>query len=251
MFKSKAYVCNQCRKVTAYSVKEAGTTIPCRFCGASLTLPCDKDFHPEPTGKKKNMRLLFLLFLASLAGLVFWRFSIPLTKVEKTLLHVPSVPAFFLDRSTVAPEPAKVRGVQATVAVTDVCYGCPDIYYASLGKTMRTATPVCCVRVEITNTGDKTAGFHSWRIFEAFADQEKATLTDANGTAYSLVSYGVDGTPVGMRPQADIEAGALFTDLILFLCDAKPTEDLELTLPSANLEGKGKLRFTVPRAMIR
>ncbi len=251
MYKSKAYVCNQCRKVTAYSKKEAGTTIPCRFCGESLTLPCDKDFHPETAGRKKNTRVFCLLFLASLVGIVFWRFPIPLTKVENPLLHVPLSPAFFQDRSAVAPAAVKVRGVQATVAVTDVYYGCPDIYYASLGKTMKTATPVCCVRVEITNTGDKTAGFHSWRIFEAFSDQEKATLTDANGTAYSLVSFGVDGTPDGMQQKADIEAGALFTDLILFLCEAKPTEELELTLPSANLAGKGKLRFTIPGGMIR
>ncbi len=251
MFKSKAYVCNQCRKVTAYSLKEAGKTIPCRFCGESLTLPVDKDFHPEPTGRKMNTRLFCLLFLASLAGILFWRFWIPLTKVEKPLLHVPLSPSLFQNRSVEAPASAKVRGVKATVAVTDVYYGCPDIYYSSLGKTIRTETPVCCVRVEIANTGDKTAEFHSWRIFEAFSDQEKATLTDANGTAYSLVSYGVDGTPVGMRQQADIESGARLTDLILFLCEAKPTEELELTLPSANLAGKGKLRFTIPGGMIR
>ena len=251
MYRSKAYVCNQCRNVTAYSVKEAGTTIPCRFCGASLTLPCDKDFHPDPADRKKNTWLFCLLFLVSLVGIVFWRFSIPQTRAEKTLLHLPLSPAFFQDRRAVAPASVKVPGVQATVAVTDVYYGCPDIYYSSLGKTTRTETPVCCVRVEITNTGDKTAGFHSWRIFEAFSDQEKATLTDANGTSYNLVSFGVDSTPVGMQQKADIEAGALFTDLILFLCEAKPTEELELTLPSANLAGKGKLRFTIPSRMIR
>ena len=54
-----------------------------------------------------------------------------------------------------------------------------------------------------------------------------------------------------MLQQANIEAGTRFTDLILFLCETKPSEDLELTLPSANLAGKGSLRFTIPRTMIR
>jgi len=251
MYRSKAYVCNQCRNVTAYSIKEAGTTIPCRFCGGSLTLPVDKDFHPEPTGKKKNTRLLCLLFLVPLVGMVLWRCSISRTKVEKTLLNLPLSPAFFQDRSAVAPASVKVRGVQVTVAVTDVYYGCPDIYYAALGKTTRTETPVCCVQVEITNRNKITTAFHSWRIFEALSDRRKAALTDGGNKTYGLVSFGIDSYPVGMRQQADIGSGQTLSDLVLFFCDAKPTSDLELTLPCENMGGKGNVRFHIPHEMIK
>lgn len=154
-------------------------------------------------------------------------------------------------RITVAPLPVRVRGTRATVAVTEVRYRQPDIYHAALKKTVSTETPVCCISLSITNRDKITAAFHSWRIFEALSDQKKAVLTDGEGNAYGLVSFGIDSYPVGMRQQADIGPGQTLSDQVLFFCDAKPSSDLELTLPCENMGGKGDIRFRIPREMIQ
>ncbi|HNX35213.1 MAG TPA: hypothetical protein PKM57_11335 [Kiritimatiellia bacterium] len=155
------------------------------------------------------------------------------------------------ERITVAPMPVRVRGQHATVAVTDVRYGCPEVYQAALKRTVTTETPVCSVRLAITNTGKEKVGYRPWRVAEALSDQKKAELTKADGTPFSLVSFGLDSYPVGAQMATALAPGETFTDLILFLCDAKPTGDLELVLPCENMDGKGELRFTIPQSMVR
>ena len=155
------------------------------------------------------------------------------------------------DQTTEAPEPARVRGVRATVAVTEVSYGCPVIFEAPIKKLSKAETPVCCVKLVINNTGQEIVEFRTWRIFEKFADAPKATLTDKAGCSYGLVSFGVETYPEGSHQQANLNPGEAITEQILFSCKQKPSDDLEISLPSENLGGKGHLRFCIPRDMIR
>ena len=253
MLKSKAYVCNRCRKVITYSVKQAGTTGPCPFCGTTVHLPVDKDFHPAPPSINYTWRWLLLLLLLLLVGAGCYLFLKSGAKAinPQTVTSVSVIQQFMHDRITVAPAPAKARGARATIAVKEMRYGCPDVYHVALNKTLPTETPVCCVELEITNTGKKQVEFHSWRIFESYADQKRATLTDINGSPFGLVSFGIEAYPCGAWRQTGIAPGETITDMVLFISDEKPASDLNLILPCENLGGKGDLRFTIPCGMIR
>ena len=253
MVKNKAYICNVCRKAISYSRADAGKTIPCTFCGEPAKLPLDPGWTVDARrGRTRSRRFLFLVVLLALAVLgavLFFRKQVVNVQASAQqithALHLLSDP-----QPTVVPDTARVRGQHATIAVTDVVYGCPDIYQETLNRTSATETPVCCVKVTITNTGKSVLPFRTWRIFEAFAAENRARLIDPDGHDYSLLAYGVSSYPVGTRQQSDLAPQESVTDLVLFLCDAKPERDLELVLPCDNIGGKGDLRFTIPRHLI-
>ena len=251
MFTSKAYVCNRCRKAISYSVTQAGTTRPCPFCGTTVHLPADKDFQPDSPVRNRRGLWLSLFLMAALAGAGGYLFLKPDATGVTPLKTLSVIRPFTFDRTTVAPAPAGVRGAKAVIAVKGLRYGCPDIYHVALNKTMPTETPVCCVDLEITNTGKTPVEYHSWRISEAYADQKRAMLKAVNGSPFGLVSFGRESYPSGAWRQADIAPGETITDKVLFLCDAKPADDLELNLPCENLGGKGDLRFKIPCALIQ
>ena len=248
---SKAYVCNRCRKVICYSVKQAGTSIPCPFCEAPVNLPADKDFHPDPSCSKKGGRYLCIVLLLALVSVGGYLLFKPGAKVVNPMRAVAALRALIVERTTVAPAPANVRGAHAAIAVKELRYECPDIYHVALKKSMPTEKPVCCVELEITNTGDQQIEYQSWRIYELNADQKRAALTEVNGSSYGLVSFGRDTYPSKFRQRTDIAPGETITDLVFFIGSAKPARDLSLIIPCENLGGKGDLRFTIPVGMIR
>jgi hypothetical protein len=261
MFKDRAYVCNLCRKVITYSPDEGGRTLPCPFCKTAVTLPA-APVRPGAAPARRKVALLgwaalaLLLLLAGAAAGVRALASRPRAgggaRPDRPL--VPQALAELVQaapRATAAPGPARVRGVEATVAVAGVSYGCPEVYQAALGRAARTETPVCSVELLLTNTGKRPLGFRPWRLFEAINDPKKACLTRGGGTPYSLVSFGAGSAPVGAQEASELAPGAALTDVVFFFCDARPACDLELTLPCENLGGRGDLRFLIPAEMIK
>ncbi len=251
MIRTKAYVCNRCRKAISYTVLEGGKTLPCMFCGFTVTLPSDKDFQPDVPVRKRMRLWTFLLLttmLTGAGGYLFFTHSVEAATARKAL---SGLRAYVCAYSTVAPAPAKAHGSCVTVSVKEIHYDCPDIYYVGLKKTLRAEKPVLCVALEIANVGKTQIGFHSWRMPEAAADQTKATLIDCDGAAYGLVSFGVDTLPSGVQQRNDLAPGESFTDWAYFIGDEKPQKDLKLTLPCENIGGQGVLRFSVPCSMIR
>ena len=253
MVKDKAYVCNLCRKVITYSPEQSGTASTCPFCKASISFPSEHRLRPAAAARGSGHRFLWpgLALATAVLGAVLFLLSGPRGGDGKADQPPTARRALMQERITVAPMPVRVRGQHATVAVTDVRYGCPEVYQAALKRTVTTETPVCSVRLAITNTGKEKVGYRPWRVAEALSDQKKAELTKADGTPFSLVSFGLDSYPVGAQMATALAPGETFTDLILFLCDAKPTGDLELVLPCENMDGKGELRFTIPQSMVR
>ena len=254
MVKNKAYVCNVCRKVISYSRDDAGTTIPCTFCGTPAKLPVDPNWTVDATrGRPRSRCLVFIIVLLALALLgAFLFFRKQVVNVQTSIQQVTHALHLLSDpQPTVAPSPVRVRGCRATVAVTEVVYGCPEIYEEALSRTSVTETPVCCVKVTVTNMGKSVLPFRTWRICEALADPKRARLIVPNGQDYSLLAYGVGSYPVGPLQQSELAPQDSVTDMVLFLCDAKPDRDLELVLPCENIGGKGDLHFTIPRHLIR
>jgi hypothetical protein len=251
MFESKAYVCNRCRKAICYSLTQAGTTVPCPFCGTPANLPVNKDFTPDTPRRKNSGRLVCLLLVLALAGAGICLLLKSGAKADDAVKALLSWSALLQERVTVAPAPVRVRGARATVAVKEMRYGCPDVYYSAVNKTLPTETPVCCLTLEITNTGKQSLEYHAWRNTESNADLQKATLTDVNGASFGLVSFGIETCPLGSWPYADIAPGETATDYVLFICEAKPTNDLTLVLPGGNVGGKGDMHFTIPGGMIQ
>ena len=252
--KDKAYVCNQCRKVITYSRTDAGKTIPCPFCKAPARLPVAADFIVSDRRDRPAKRSLFIaaavLAVAALAGV----FLVVRTPVKASPAVQAIAPVFRLlqkSQPVAVPGTARARGQQATLGVTDVVYGCPEIREATLNRTSLVQTPVCFVKVTVTNTGKKSIPFRTWRSHDLIGDAQKASLTDPSGNSFSLVAYGTDSYPVGACQQDELAPGASLTDLVLFLCEAKPGSDLELTLPCENIGGKGNIRFAISRDLIR
>ncbi len=251
MFKDKAYVCNHCRKVITFSSEEAGTSRPCPFCRTPLTLPSVQGRRPVAGAKKKSR--LARGFVASVALACAAGASLLLLRgnaVEKTLQSIPFV-NLGARRITVAPEPARARGVRATVSVTEVRYACADIYHPSLRQTSRTETPVCCIKLAICNTGKRPVAFRSWRTAHTAGEATAVRLTDGAGRDYSRVSFGAETYPLGMRQEAELASGDTLSEQLLFISGTKPNGDLELVLPCEHLGGKGDLRFRIPAAMIQ
>ena len=251
MFKDKAYVCNYCRKVITFSPEEAGTSRPCPFCRSPVTLPSVHGYRSVSGAKRTNRLARCLVVCVALAcatggSLLLLRGD----AVEETLRSIP-----FLNlgarRITVAPEPARARGVRATVSVTEVRYACADIYHPSLRQTSRTETPVCCIKLAISNTGKQPVSFRSWRTAHTAGETTAVRLTDSGGRDYSRVSFGAETYPVGTKHEAELASDTTFAEQLLFICGAKPNGDLELVLPCENLGGKGDLRFSIPAAMIQ
>jgi len=255
MVKAKAYVCNRCRKFITYSPDEAGQTMSCPFCKSPISLPA-APFASSPSKRREHRPWSPAIWVVAVSASLVAGSALLLPwhgrKGASQVVPLP-LPAFTQERITVAPAPARVRGQHVTVAVTDVWYGCPEIYQAALNKTVSTETPVCCVRISVTNSGKEGVAYRSWRVFEASADKKLAELRSASGTPYSLVSFGAESYPVGAQRKRELELapGNTLTDLVLFLCDAKPTGDLSLTLPCANMDAQGELRFTIPSGLIR
>lgn len=257
MFKDKAYVCNLCRKVITYSPDEAGQTMPCPFCMSPVTLPA------SPVGRRvgtpdrprhRSVAGLIVVVLAAGSAAVVWQICArtpnPQTAgggVGSSALH-----AWVTQRRTAdAPTSLNARGVDIAVAVTDVRYGCPEIYQAALRRVAPTETPVCCVRVELTNTGEKPIRMRPWRLSDSLNDAKRVCLKRPDGTSYNLVSFGVENDPVGAAHTSELLPDTTSCDVILFLCDERPCDDLELTLPCENIGGKGDLCFRIPNRMIQ
>ncbi len=256
MVNDKAYVCNACRKTITYSRDNAGKTIPCPFCGAVVKLKAAPGWTVTAKhghGRSGSRSLFFVVLLVTLAvigGVLFFRKPVltvpPAVQQDANAWNLLPAP-----KPSVAPAPVWARGVRATLAVPEVVYGCPDIYQESLNRSSVAETPVCCVKVTITNTGKSVLPFRTWRIFDSLADQKRARLRDADGNDYSLIAYGVDSYPAGFRQQADLAPQEWLTDCVLFLCATKPDSDLELVLPCENIGGEGDVCFTIPRRLIR
>lgn len=250
MFKDKAYVCNLCRKVITYSPEEAGKTFPCPFCKSPVTLP--SKWARRATGQAPKRRFwpwALLVALAALGGSAAWLGAG--SGAKEAVQAIPVLSDLLQNEVTVAPASARVRGSHLSVAVTEVWYGRPDIHDASLNKTEPTQTPVCCVRLAITNGGKAPAAFCSWREAERAAELQKIILTELAGATNSLVSFGPGCAPAGFQPRTEIAPGETAQDLLLFLCKAKPSSDLAFTLPCENLGGKGQLSFRIPSGMVR
>lgn len=257
MFKDKAYVCNLCRKVITYSPEEAGQTMPCPFCKSTVTLPASPGGHRVGClGRPRHRGAagLIVVMLAAGAAAVAWQMRTRTSSLQaagsggvgSSALH-----AWVTHRRVAdAPHALNARGVAVSVAVTDVRFGCPDIYQAALQRVAPTETPVCCVRVELTNTGKTPIHIQPWRLFNSLTDAKRACLKRADGHSYSLVSFGVENDPVGTVNKSELLPDATACDLILFLCDERPGDDLELTLPCENVGGKGELCFRIPKSMI-
>lgn len=257
MFKDKAYVCNLCRKVITYSPDEAGVTMPCPFCKSSVTLPASPGGHrvgcPDRP-RHRGMAGLLVVLLAAGATAVAWQMYTQTSGPQAAGsggVGSGALNAWVTHhRTTDAPKAINARGVDVTVAVTDIRFGCPDIYQAVLQRVAPTETPVCCVRVELTNTGKTPVHIQPWRLFDSLTDAKRACLKRSGGTSYSLVSFGVENDPVGTVQKSELLPDATCCDLILFLCDDRPRDDLELTLPCENIGGKGELCFRIPNSMI-
>ncbi|HRR35307.1 MAG TPA: hypothetical protein P5026_14500 [Kiritimatiellia bacterium] len=257
MFKDKAYVCNLCRKVITYSPEEAGKTRPCPFCKSSVTLPalCDGN-RVGRTGGSRHRGWIGLIVILLIAGgvAVAWQVSIRASvpqAAESGVMGMRAIHAWGTQRRTAdAPKALQAHGVDISVAVTDIRLGCPEIYQAALQRAASTETPVCCVRVELKNTGKKPVRIQPWRLFNSLIDTKRACLKRADGQSYSLVSYGLENDPVGTVQKSELLPDETCCDLILFLCDDLSQDDLELTLPCENIGGKGELIFRIPKSMI-
>jgi len=256
MVKDKAYVCNFCRKVITYAPEQGGSSFPCPFCKSPVRLPIYAGAAPAAAAPSRATALLwFFIPLAAVAaagGTALFVLQRGPAHTATTTLTQALPAALMRPRVTVAPASAAVRGARADIAVTEVKFGCPEIYNAALKRASATDTPVLAVKIAVTNTGKTASAFRSWRIFDALGDPKKAILTDPElGVRYSLVSFGADTYPVGTHVGVQTEPGSTVTDTVLFMCAKKPESDLLLTLPCENVGGRSELSFTIPRAMIQ
>lgn len=253
MYKNKTYVCKSCRKIIAYSAEQAGQTQACPYCQATITFPVNPGsvslYGPQKPRHSKSLWAFGAMFVfvtfAAMGGILLlqWR-GFDMKKLTAfSLFDLVPFPA------SVAPRPAHVRGSRATLAVTDVRYGYPEIFQTDQNKTAKTETPVCVVSIRITNAGKAAVHYRSWRIFDCGGTAKNAVLTGKNG-AYNLVSFGVGCRPAGTRSEAELAPGQSLNDQILFLCNAKPAGELKLTLPAEHVGGKGDIRITIPPALI-
>lgn len=252
MLRNKAQVCNVCRKVIVYTATQAGTSLPCPHCGERTNLPAEKDFHPEPQKNPMGKALAILAALAIFGGTGAWA----VLSFVKDRGHIvnnlpPSFSKLVNSNKASAPNAAIAKGVRAEISVPEVTYANPQIFQAALKKADPTERPVCCIRVEIKNTGKTRIPFHSWRIFESCSSDETATLVDSMMAKLSLVSFGCDSFPVGACQKTEIAPGEKASDIIMFFSKDKPTYDLTLSLPCSNVGGNGRVYFTIPASMIQ
>ena len=256
MFKDKAYVCNLCRKVIVYSLGEAGKTMPCPFCGTTLTLPTGP-FQQEPPIPSSKARFIWIALAAVLlaaAGGGVYVITHSQTPVDgddrpPTLLTAEMPGTLTGLVRLIAPliEPR----TDVCVTVLDVRFGRPSIYDAALKRMVQPQTPVCCVKLTLTNNGKTSVSLKPWRMPDAFNDPKHASLRrESDNRPYSLVSFGLDSYPAGIQNVAALAPGATTTEVLFFFSKARPEHDLELILPCENLDGKGSLRIPIPAGTI-
>lgn len=252
MLKNKAHVCLRCRKVIVYNATQAGTSLPCPHCGETTNLPADRSFHPEPKMKPIGKMLVVLTALLAIGGTGSWAIFSVRKKLPDSAKTLPTVlTSLIISNKAVAPNTAKAKGVHASISVTEVTYEPQQIFHSALKKTVRTETPVCCIRVNIENTGTTGIPFNSWRIFESLSRAEKAALVGSMNEKFSLASFGVESVPVGVFLKTEIAPGEKAIEKILFLCNGKPATDLTLSLPCSNVGGDGLVYITIPARMIQ
>ena len=249
MFKDKAYVCNLCRKVITYAPVEAGKTMPCPFCKTIVTLPAapiKPGLHVKPKSSTFGWIIFAILFLIAVAGGVYAFIWFRQNSDNEQSNQTSPFVNLGQPRIYEISEPAKVRGVDMSVTVSGMSFGCPKVYQADLKRVAATETPVCCVKLILANTGKHSVNVKPWRMSDAFDDTKRASLKRSDGIQYSLVSFGFESDPVGVKKTAELAPGATQTEVLFFFSNARPTQGLELTLPCENLGGKGDLRFRIP-----
>ena len=256
MFKDKAYVCNLCRKVITYSLDEAGKTMSCPFCKTAVTLPVGTIRQVPPPESSKALfiwiALAVLLLTAGAVGVyVITRPALPPPPVPVPTTLVAATPGTLTDRvSGLIPPWIKPR-TDVNVTVSEVRFARPNLYDTALKRTVQPQTPVCCVKLKLTNNGGTSVSLKPWRMPDAFNDPKHASLRQkSDGRPYSLVSFGLDSYPADIQAVTELAPGETTTEVLFFFSKACPEQELELTLPCENLGGRGSLRIPISVGMI-
>jgi len=237
--RTKATICNGCRKPVCYGAAEGGREVPCPFCGDPVYLKPLEGFTVEkvPGGRRLAVLAAALATVSALAAAA-WVLK-PKSAAVSALIGRCVAP-----EQAVAPAEARVSGSGIRVAVTDVRMDRPLLRYPALGSECRAERPVLCLRLRLTNPGKEDTGYRTWR-------QGGAVLRSRLG-ALSPCSYGQYIHPAGIVPAETLAAGSVAEDMIFFICEAAPDDDLLLELDGSNCGGRGSLGIKIPKtALVR
>ncbi len=266
-FRSKVFVCPDCKKMISYSPDQEGTEIVCPRCGGQVVLtlqtgdtdPSAGDApQPPPLPAPPRARpgcgrsCLFagaggcLVVILLLGLLIFLLGTLPLA-VPWPLRQTcrPLVSRGLLPGDAQTPTP--LGGTDIEITVTRIRLESPRIYQASIRQTTDTETPLYCVTVTVTNNGKTPVPYRTWRRITSENDRQRAaTLRDSKGALHGSVSFGPETWPVGAAQETVIQPGAAVTDTLLFAGGEPVPGDFLLTLPGENLGQSGHLTFRIP-----
>lgn len=274
-FRAKGITCPDCRKLFSYSSDQAGSTVACPRCGASVLIDAQgasasaqppplptaaAPFTAPPPRRRPRRSCLFRSCLIVFAGL-FLLVALALwaaTRVPFTAFpnRVPAavyracapLVAHDLIPGTVQI-PATLKDTDVAITVTRVSRECPTIYQAAIRQTSPTETTAFCIALSIANNGRAPVTYHTWRRMASPDDlQRAATLEDEAGRLHGMVSFGRQTWPVGATQQGVVQPGQSLTDILLFECDGAAHGPYLLTLPGENLGSHSRLRFRIADA---
>jgi hypothetical protein len=105
------------------------------------------------------------------------------------------------------------------------------------------------IRVQLANNGvDRAIEYKSWREWLA---AQRVVLTDSNGKVLAPARFPADKQPVGAIAGGRIFPGKWLDDFLIFEPPQGTFAYLDLELPAEAFGNSGKLRFRLPRSMIR
>jgi HEAT repeat protein len=134
--------------------------------------------------------------------------------------------------------------VSLSSAVVDVVTGTEG------GAEFRSADKLLAVKVRIDNLSDgRKVEYAGWGA-DPGAD-ERPRLSDDQGHAYKLVTFGGDRRAAGQLRSESIGPKKTVNDLIVFDPPGNGVEFLKLELPARNFGGSGRIGFRLPRSAIR
>jgi HEAT repeat protein len=140
---------------------------------------------------------------------------------------------------------ARVGDVRVSVssAVVDVVSGTEG------GAEFHSADKLLAVKVRLDNLSEsRKVEYTGWGADTG--GDELPRLTDEQGHAYKLVTFGGDRRVTGQVRAETVGPKKAVTDLIVFDPPADDVQLLKLELPARNFGGSGKVGFKIPRSTI-
>lgn len=113
-------------------------------------------------------------------------------------------------------------------------------------RVLHSKTPVWLIWLEVKNiTENRKITFATWRSRAGFPADWKAHLKDEHGNDYTAVRLRMgDALPTDNPDTKRIDPGKTFTEALIFEQPLAVAKKFTLTLPLANVEGKGTVTLS-------